>query len=120
MVTRYLDSVYPAGEDESRSVDSMFIHVAADVVWLVSPDAPAWHHLDVDEMVMHLCDAPHWDDTWLLHAMATLLGFYQWLGREGVLDPAALSTILGRIDRHIAVAMTNLGLTPDVLPGQAN
>ena len=95
LVRTFLREQYDEVEHESRALDSLFIHAASELLWDTRPGrgapsgaAPTWQDLDVDryvELVQHTFED---DDSWLLHAMASVSSFVGWLVDEGRIDDA--------------------------------
>lgn len=113
-IDRYLDTTY--GDDrEGRSLDAMFLRLAADVIWEVAPDAPGWHRLSVLTLLVHLANAPTWDEAFLLHACAALAAFYRWLERHDSVAPHEVGRILDDLDRRMAETLASLGVSPSSL-----
>lgn len=108
-IDRYLDATYGQDQD-ARALDSLFLHVAADVIWEAAPDAPGWRRLSVVSLMLCLAQAPTWDEAFLLHACAALAAFYRWLERAGVVAAIEVAGILDDLDRRIAESLASLGV----------
>ena len=113
-IDRYLDATY-GDEPDARALDSMFLHVAADVIWDVAPSSPDWRRLSVMRLLLYLANAPCWDEAFLLHACAAVAAFYRWLTGQGLVRQDEIAAILDDLDRRIAETLASLGVGPSVL-----
>jgi hypothetical protein len=97
---------------ESQEIDLFFLLSAADHVWATTRGDPCWTRLDVDAYFARHARHPDWSEGHKDSGVGTLLGFYTYLTRHGLLSAHDARPLFLALDAHVTAAMRDLGYVP--------
>jgi hypothetical protein len=98
--------------EQSQEIDLYFLETAADHVWTTTGGDPCWSKLEIDAYFERHAQMPGWTHGAKDNGVATLLGFFTFLGRRGVLPLEKTRPVLLALDAHVSDAMRELGYVP--------